>query len=74
MDKERMKQLVAEKLGEYAELTMPHELFVEFSNQIKDGAPTQVVFVDDLTGDIYAPDDLIRMTYFTAEAQLELLK
>lgn len=73
MDKERMRSLVAEKLGDYAELGMPHELFVEFSNHIKDGVPTQVVFVDDLTGDIYAPDDLIRMTYFTAEEQDTLL-
>lgn len=74
MNKERITGIVRERLGEYAELTMPHELFVEFSNQVKDGVPTQIVFVDEWNGDMYAPDDLVRMTYFSVDEQLDYLK
>ena len=64
MEKEKMYDLIREKLGEYVELTMPHDIFLNFSNQIRDGVPTQIVFKDELTGDMYAPEELVKMTYF----------
>ena len=59
-----MKGLIQENIGECVELTMPHDIFLDFSNQVKDGVLTQLVFRDALTGDIYAPEGLVKMTYF----------
>lgn len=67
MIKEKLIGLIGEKLGDFVELTMPHEIFTEFSMQVRDGVPTTVVFKDAQTGDLYTPEDLVCMTYFSAE-------
>jgi hypothetical protein len=48
---------------DYVELSMPHDIFTEFSNLVRDGVPTLVVFKDALTGDIYTPEGAVTMTY-----------
>ena len=64
---QEMYDEIRRKLGDYVKLTMPHEIFVEFSNQVRDGVSTTLVFEDAETGDMYCPEDNVTMTYISAE-------
>jgi hypothetical protein len=45
-------------------LIMPHDMFVEFTNQFKDGECVDLFFVDEETRDLYTPVDKVKMMYF----------
>lgn len=66
-EKREIYEKICEELGGYVHLMMPHNVFVDFSNQVRDGVPTLVVFEDAETGDMYCPEDNVTMTYISAE-------
>jgi hypothetical protein len=45
-------------------LIMPHDMFMEFTNQFKDGEKVDLFFVDEETRDLYTPVDKVKMMYF----------